>query len=320
MLVMEVRLSGAPVEGVTVDPPHGGILHAPGQSYIPFRHLRVSNTPIARTATHPGAQVALVMIAGFESDDQVTVNSIDCPFNVLMVAPGGPTSIEVEADNRQFRVSGYGTRVSWHPPGHDYTARFPADARSLNLIMPPGRITGLLDLEMQQRIEPVTYVVDDQISTLARLAASEIENPGFSSDLLIDGALRAVAALLVRHDGHAARQRSERICLPPAKLRRVIDYIEAHLAEALTIDDLANSIGLSAFHFSRVFKRSTGVSPYQFVQERRLYRARQLLQHGSMEIAEIAKCCGFADQAHFTHAFGKRMGISPARFRREISS
>jgi AraC family transcriptional regulator len=98
----------------------------------------------------------------------------------------------------------------------------------------------------------------------------------------------------------------------------VLDFIEANLQESIGLDDLAHAAGLSANHFLRVFKLATGETPYHFLRARRLERARQLLADNAMPLAELALECGFANQAHFTAAFSRELGISPGRYRRAV--
>ena len=115
-------------------------------------------------------------------------------------------------------------------------------------------------------------------------------------------------------------QRADRIYLSPPKLRRVMAFIEANLQESIGLADLAQAAGLSANHFLRVFKLATGETPYHFLRTRRLERARQLLADERIPLAELALECGFANQAHFTAAFSREIGISPGRYRRRVSA
>lgn len=103
--------------------------------------------------------------------------------------------------------------------------------------------------------------------------------------------------------------------LPAYRLRRVMDYIESSLAERVDVATLAAVAGMSSGHFTAMFKRSTGMSPYQAVMRRRLARARDLLGDETLTVAEIGCLLGFSSQAHFTTAFRHVYGIAPAAFR-----
>jgi AraC family transcriptional regulator len=104
--------------------------------------------------------------------------------------------------------------------------------------------------------------------------------------------------------------------LAPAMLRRVREYIEASLEEALTLSDLAAAADSSPYHFARAFKRSTGCSPHRYVLWRRTERAKRLLTNGEMPLATVAQACGFGSQSHFASRFREATGVTPSQFRR----
>lgn len=103
--------------------------------------------------------------------------------------------------------------------------------------------------------------------------------------------------------------------LPPAQLRPVLDYIETRLDGALSLQELAGVAHISPFHFGRLFKQSTGVTPHQYVLRRRIGKAKQLLRDPALSIAEVAYATGFPSQAHFTTVFGRITGVTPKAFR-----
>jgi AraC family transcriptional regulator len=100
----------------------------------------------------------------------------------------------------------------------------------------------------------------------------------------------------------------------------VLDHIEAHLGEELSLAELANIACLSPFHFSRCFKRSVGVGPQRYVTRRRVERARALMRRTDEPLAAIAQALGFADQSHFTQVFRRETGAPPARFRAAVAA
>lgn len=111
----------------------------------------------------------------------------------------------------------------------------------------------------------------------------------------------------------------ERADPSPAWLGRVVDYVEARLGEdGLSLAAMAAVAGLSPFHFSRVFKRATGVAPHRFVIRSRVERAKALLARPDVSLAEIAYAAGFASQAHFTTLFRHETGLTPLQFRRAL--
>lgn len=105
--------------------------------------------------------------------------------------------------------------------------------------------------------------------------------------------------------------------LAPHLLRRAKDVIDAGLVDGLTLGDVAAEVGLSAKHFARAFRESTGIPPHQWLMERRVARAKDMLASGALPLAEVALACGFADQSHFTHCFRQATGATPGHWRRD---
>jgi AraC family transcriptional regulator len=99
--------------------------------------------------------------------------------------------------------------------------------------------------------------------------------------------------------------------LPRQKLNQIVDYIEAHLAQNLELEDLATQVGMSQFYFSRLFKQSLGISPHQYVIQQRVEQAKRLIQQGQLSLVDIALDCGFANQAHLNRHFKRLTGVTP---------
>jgi AraC family transcriptional regulator len=100
-------------------------------------------------------------------------------------------------------------------------------------------------------------------------------------------------------------------------LRRVCDFVADHLAEDISLDDLADLTGLTCKHFARAFKQSTGLPPHQYLIVQRIEAAKRCLVDAKASLADIALACGFADQSHFTATFRKVVGVPPGTWRRD---
>lgn len=157
------------------------------------------------------------------------------------------------------------------------------------------------------------------IESMARMAFDELQRDDdvAATNLYADSLANLLAIQLLREYS------SER--LPPAKqyvngltnkrLKLVLDLIESDLSEDLSLKVLANAAGLSEYHFLRLFKQSTGLTPHQYVISQRIERAKELLQKTQMTITEIAYLLGFSTPAHFTHHFRRKTGITPREMR-----
>jgi AraC family transcriptional regulator len=99
------------------------------------------------------------------------------------------------------------------------------------------------------------------------------------------------------------------------RLGQVIEYIHAHLNTDLSIVELARIAQTSPFHFARHFKASIGLTPHQYVMERRIELAKWLLADHDRSIADVAYSCGFATQAHLTTVFRRLVGVTPMAYR-----
>jgi len=100
--------------------------------------------------------------------------------------------------------------------------------------------------------------------------------------------------------------------LPPRALRRVREYVEAHLDETISLEVLAGIAGLSMYHFARAFKQSESVTPHEYVVQRRVQHGLELLAGTQLPLSEIALASGFSDQSHFARRFREHVGVTPS--------
>ena len=125
-----------------------------------------------------------------------------------------------------------------------------------------------------------------------------------------EAANRFVNTLVARH---TSEPKPSDGVLDAAMLGRLRDYLMAHLDEPIDVATLAHMTKRSQFHFSRVFHRSVGVSPYRYIVYLRLRRAVELIREGRLGLAEIAASTGFADQSHLSRWVRRVHGVSPTQ-------
>lgn len=162
---------------------------------------------------------------------------------------------------------------------------------------------------------------DPALIEIALMLVREATDPAYRNTTLIEGLSFTLARRLAQAmpDGeplrtdHAARTLDKRI-------QRVLSYIEKHLADSgLSIEELALVANISAHQLSRLFKAAMGQTPHQFVITQRISLAKLMMLNGDRSLSEIARQCGFANQAHFTTRFREQTGETPNRFKERLA-
>lgn len=172
---------------------------------------------------------------------------------------------------------------------------------------------------MQPEIEliPQLSIDDPVIQQLALALKTEIQTGCMSGRLYGESLGTALAARLAWN--YAVNKPSLEFKangLPQSQLERVIDYMKANLTQDLSILDLATLTGMSESHFSRGFKQSVGIAPYQYLIRQRVERAKHLLKQQAVSISDIALDCGFANQTHLSKVFRQMTGMTPKAYQK----
>ena len=151
-----------------------------------------------------------------------------------------------------------------------------------------------------ERIEiiPQANFQDRFIADVAKHLLAEVESGGATGTLYAESLMTALAAKLVKNYSITRIMPCDyKGGLSQVKLRQLLEYIDEHLSENLSLDVLATLCDLSQFHFCRQFKQSTGISPYQYLLQQRLEKAKQLLLNSKLSVAEVAQAVGLASKA-----------------------
>jgi len=171
------------------------------------------------------------------------------------------------------------------------------------------------EIDLTNVFMPRPMFLDAGIMRLAQLFAEECATDQPNSRLYGDNLSMALLLALSRLT--APKPRSSRHGqLAPWQLRRVTDYLAAHLAEDIPLQTLSDLVKLSRSYFSRAFKISTGLAPHQWLLQARIVKAKQMLLDTDRPLAQVAIDVGFADQAHFTRTFRREVGESPGAWQR----
>jgi AraC family transcriptional regulator len=174
--------------------------------------------------------------------------------------------------------------------------------------------------EMQQlRLRTQHELFDDRVSDIALALAEEALNDLPNGRLYVQGLCVALIGVLDARYVTTGRSLSTASArqLGAIQRRRVLELIQGNLGDDLSLTQLAESAGLSAHHFSRVFKATFGTTPHKYVLQRRLEAAVAVLRRQERRsIAEIALEIGFASQAHMTDLMRRHLGVTPRIVRR----
>jgi AraC family transcriptional regulator len=166
---------------------------------------------------------------------------------------------------------------------------------------------------------PRFAIVDALLEQLAIAVLNALRDGSAGDRLYIESIAQLIAVHLAR--AHSSRAKAARTHEPAdglsrARIARLLDYIEAHLGEDLSLEALAAEVNLSPLYMVRAFRTATGQSPHQYVVARRVEHARELLTGTTLPIAEISLTAGFSSQSHLTSWFRRLVGVSPAAYRK----
>jgi AraC family transcriptional regulator len=192
---------------------------------------------------------------------------------------------------------------------HLYLRRGIVDAVIEDMLGDPKQIT----------LNPVFNGSDPLLEQIAVSMRGALNDNSLASKLYVEQLSWTLAAHLVHSSARRAPASYTYGGLSKQQLKRVIDFIEVNMEKPLDLNDLSRAACLNPVYFGRQFKRTTNMSPHQFVIQRRIERAKSLLATTSQPIAEIAAACGFCHQEHLTRVFRIRCGTTPSAYRRASS-
>lgn len=157
---------------------------------------------------------------------------------------------------------------------------------------------------------------DTAISHILGLLRGELVAESAGRALFVEGLAQSLAVHLVRHYAMADSKARAPNALPGSKLRQAIAFMAARLDQPFDLNSLARAVGMSEFHFSRLFKKATGLSPSLYFIRQRVAKAQQLLQETDSSVIQIGMTVGYSSPSHFAQIFRRETGLSPTGYRR----
>jgi AraC-like DNA-binding protein len=158
-------------------------------------------------------------------------------------------------------------------------------------------------------------VIDPFMRELGNTLRSEFRMLRISGNVYLESLAGVIAVHLAANYGRIHADTDVRTGLPPHKVSRVLAFIREHIAETISVDELAAAVHMSTCHFARMFKQAVRQPPHVYITGQRMEHAKQLLRTSSLPLVDVAAGAGFQTQAHFTSVFRKHAGVTPRIFR-----
>src|SRR5919112_1181283 len=167
------------------------------------------------------------------------------------------------------------------------------------------------------RLRDASAFNDEGLNSRLGLLREELMRPQ-ASPMVVQSLAQLIAVHLARSYGVTDEEsHGGSPSLPGHKLKQVTDWMSEHIAEEFSLDRLAEQAGLSRFHFQRLFKAATGVSPSRYHINLRMEEARRLLRETKMNVVDVALEVGYTNPSHFAQLFRRETGLSPSDYRRQ---
>lgn len=224
------------------------------------------------------------------------------------------------SDGMQLRGCPSPGNICIIPSGHSHRARFTGESEYLSLYLDPTlmtRATSNSSLKNSPEISEKYIERDPTINQIAHELLQEMKTDGASGQLYAESLANVLAVHLLRHYAEPGTNGDKFLTggLTAYRLQCATEFINDNLAGELKLDDIAEAVGISPFHFAREFKRATGLAPHQYVLHHRVERVKKLLAESNLPIIEIGFRTGFNNQSHLTRVFRKLTAMTPKAYR-----
>jgi AraC family transcriptional regulator len=271
---------------------------------------------VKRSATHDGLRVEHWRFNGGE----LPAHSHHEHAVLIVLSDGVKGELRTESGRGMSGTEVKGC-VAVLPSGLEHAALLDGPSEHLSLFIDPSL---LARAEQETAVGPVELVEkyshqDEVILNIGLALKSEMYSEGLGSRLYADSLVNLLAVHLLRHytsPGESPLRYHGGISA--TKLRRVKDFISQNYTRDLRLETLADVAGMSIFHFSREFKRSTGSTPHQYLIKLRVERAKALLATPDLPLIEVGLRSGFSHQSHFTRLFRRETGTTPSSYRNNL--
>ena len=209
--------------------------------------------------------------------------------------------------------------TAYVPNGCSHRVQYDGQLGSLHLMtLRPELVESVAqELNISQINIPPHYADarNDFVLNAAELIHAEVQQGNPHGPMFAETFARTLAVHLLTGFSRPVPAEGAKLTISQAKIKRIHEYIQANMADPITLNDLARQAGLSEYHFCRVFKNATQFSPYQYLLRQRIQQACIHLERDRLSVQEIAFACGFGDAVQLARHFRKLMGMTPTAYR-----
>jgi AraC family transcriptional regulator len=238
----------------------------------------------------------------------------------MSLAPRPVRFLQIKGGRTHISLYGKGD-ISITPAQMPFFARWDSDDRYLQIRIASRFIQQVAREALEidpERLELLSEfrTRDPQIESLGMLLLAELKQKNLGGKLYIESLSNVLAVHLLRqYSATEPRIFVHKGGLPEYQVRQILDYIDAHLHQDIKLADLALLLDMSQFHFIYLFKQAIGTSPYQYLLQQRVERAKLLLKQSDRTILDIALECGFSSHSHLSKRFRQLTGMTPKAYR-----
>ena len=209
--------------------------------------------------------------------------------------------------------------TAYVPNGCSHRVQYDGQLGSLHLMtLQPALVESVaLELNIPRINIPPHYAnaKNDFILNSTELIHAELQQGNPHGHIFAETFARTLAVHLLTGFSRSAPTDAGKLSISQAKIKRIHEYIQENMVDPIALADLANQAGLSEYHFCRVFKKATQLSPYQYLLRQRIQQACTHLERDRLSVQEIAFACGFGDAVQFSRHFRKIIGMTPTAYR-----
>jgi AraC family transcriptional regulator len=241
------------------------------------------------------------------------------PYHTICLNVGKPVRLEQAVDEQKKIIDSVAGDLAIYPAYLSQKFCWNKEAEFFNLFLEPSFLMQVgYEVFGSDRLELIPYLAtlfDPLIQQISFALKTSLEIDGQNSNLYADALASAlVVHLLSRYSTNSRQIKTIKGGFTQQQWKQIFEFINENLDRNISLSELAAVVQLSPYHFAHLFKKSTNISPHQYLIRCRIERAKQLILMGNLSLAAIAQIVGFASQGHFTSHFKRLLGVTPKVF------